>query len=72
MASELTKINKELDQQAMQFADQVDANDIERDTILKISRLVRYGHKTMDLTFRKDGQDCRFEADFLARLFRRK
>jgi len=60
-----------LDQQAAKVADLVDANMPERETIMKISRLVRHGHKTMDLTFRKDGVDYRFEADWVARLFRR-
>ena len=68
--TEFDELNQALDAKAHALADLLDANELQRDTILKISRLVRFGHKTMDLEFRKDGRDYRFEADWIALLFR--
>jgi hypothetical protein len=63
-------ITRRLDAIGERVADLVDANDPERNTIREISKLVRHGHKCMDLTFRKDGKEYRFQADWVARLFR--
>ena len=68
--AEFAELNRELDAKAHALADLLDVNELQRETILKISRLVRFGHKAMDLEFRKDGRDYRFEADWIALLFR--
>ncbi len=46
------------------------SNSLEETTIERFERLTRHGAKSVDLLVRKDGQEYRFEADWLARLFR--
>lgn len=48
----------------------VGANELERRTISDFERLIRHGAKFIDLHVRRDGQEYRFEADWLGRLFR--
>lgn len=48
----------------------VEANDMEAATIKKVAQLIAPGAKCIDITFRKDGREYRFEADWIARLFR--
>lgn len=64
------KITADLDEQAREIARQCGANELETDTILQVSRLVRHGHEFCDLHIRKDGHEYRFEADWVCRLFR--
>lgn len=56
---------------AGKVADLTGANSLERETIANFERLVRHGSKFIDLHVRVDGQEYHFEADWLARLFRR-
>lgn len=56
--------------EAARVADRVKANAAERQNIARLEELVRYGFKFIDITVRKDGQEYRFEGDWLARLFR--
>jgi hypothetical protein len=72
MTVDFDELTEKLDEQASEIARTVDASDLEAKTIMEISRLVRHGHKCMDLTFRKDGKDYHFQADWIARLFRSK
>lgn len=51
-------------------SDLVGANELEEKTIARFEALIRHGCKFVDLVVRKDGQEYRFEADWLARLFR--
>lgn len=66
---DFAEITRNLDAIAEKVADLAGANEGERRIIREVSRLTRHGHKTMDLTFRKDGKEYRFEADWVARLF---
>lgn len=48
----------------------VEANQLEARTIARFENLVRHGYKFIDIVVRKDGQEYRFEGDWLSRLFR--
>jgi hypothetical protein len=49
---------------------EVDANELERETLARLEKLVRHGYKFIDIIVRKDAQETRFEGDWIARLFR--
>lgn len=54
-----------------EIARYVEANELEIETMARFEELVRHGYKFIDLHVRKDGKEYRFEADWLARLFRK-
>jgi hypothetical protein len=55
--------------EAAKVAERVEANELERNTIGCFEHLVRHGYKFIDIIVRKDGQETRFEGDWIARLF---
>jgi hypothetical protein len=55
---------------AEKIADLVDANELERQSIDVLVRLVWSGCQGIDLHVRRNGLDHSFQGDWLARLFR--
>jgi len=52
------------------ISDVTEANELEEKTMARFEAMVRHGAKFIDIIVRKDGREERFEADWLARLFR--
>lgn len=45
-------------------------NQLQMDTINKLLNMIYHGYKSIDILVRKDGQEYRFEADWLAKMLR--
>ena len=66
--AQIQESNRLRDEIAHKVADAVDANELERQSILRLSRLTRYGSESLDLAVRVDGTTAHFELDWIARL----